>query len=80
MAQRLKNPPAVLETRVQSPGGEDPLEKGMATHSSIVPGESHGQMSLVGYSPWNLEESDTPELLTHTHTHKIVNSKALLHR
>ena len=32
----LKNPPAMLETRVQSPGGEDPLEKGMATHSSIL--------------------------------------------
>ena len=24
----------------------------MATHSSILPGESHGQRSLVGYSPW----------------------------
>ena len=36
MAQRLKNPPAVLETGVQSPGGEDPLEKGTATHSSIL--------------------------------------------
>ena len=31
---------------------EDPLEKGMATHSSILPGESHGQRSLAGYSPW----------------------------
>ena len=36
VAQRLKNPPAVLETSVQSLGGEDPLEKGMATHSSIL--------------------------------------------
>ena len=33
------------------PGQEDPLEKGMATHSSILPGESHGQSSLMGYSP-----------------------------
>ena len=31
-----KNPPAVWETRVQSLGWEDSLEKGMATHSSIL--------------------------------------------
>ena len=31
----VKNPPAVQETRVRSLGWEDPLEKGMATHSSI---------------------------------------------
>ena len=32
----VKNPPAVLETRVRSLGREDPLEEGMATHSSIL--------------------------------------------
>ena len=32
-------------------GQEDLLEKGMATHSSILPGESHGQRHLAGYSP-----------------------------
>ena len=32
-------------------GWEDPLEKGMATHSSILPGESHGQRNLAGFSP-----------------------------
>ena len=31
----------------------------------FLPGESHGQRSLVGYSPWNLKESDTTERLTH---------------
>ena len=36
MAQTVKNLPAMQETRVQSLGGEDPLEKGMATHSSII--------------------------------------------
>ena len=36
MAQLVKNPPAVRETRVQSLGWEDPLEKGKATHSSIL--------------------------------------------
>ena len=30
------------------------LEKGMAPHSSILPGESHGQKSLTDYSPWDL--------------------------
>ena len=36
MAQLVKNPPAVQETWVQSLGWEDPLEKGKATHSSIL--------------------------------------------
>ena len=36
MAQRVKHLPAMRETWVQSLGGEDPLEKGMATHSSIL--------------------------------------------
>ena len=36
MAQMVKNLPAMQETQVQSLGREDPLEKGMATHSSIL--------------------------------------------
>ena len=36
MTQTVKNLPAVQETRVRSPGQEDPLEEGMATHSSIL--------------------------------------------
>ena len=36
MAQAVKNLPAMKETQVQSLGQEDPLEKGMATHSSIL--------------------------------------------
>ena len=36
MAQTVKNLPAMRETWVQSLGQEDPLEKGMATHSSIL--------------------------------------------
>ena len=36
MAQTVKNLPALQETRIQSLGQEDPLEKGMATHSSIL--------------------------------------------
>ena len=36
VAQLVKNPPTMLETWVQSLACEDPLEKGMATHSSIL--------------------------------------------
>ena len=46
----VKNLPAMQEIRVQSLDQEDPLEKGMAAHSSILAGEFHGQRSLVGYS------------------------------
>ena len=56
------------ETWVQSLGWKHPLEKGMATHSSFLPGEFHGQRSLAGYSPWGCKELDTTERLTHTHT------------
>ena len=47
-----KSPPAIQETQDQPLGWEDPLERGMATHSVFLPGKSHGQRSLVGYSPW----------------------------
>ena len=33
----------------------------------LLPGESHGRRSLVGYSPWGREESDTTERLIRTH-------------
>ena len=36
MVQTVKNPPPVWETWVQSLGWEDPLEEGMATHSSVL--------------------------------------------
>ena len=51
------------ESQVWSLGQEDPLEKGMATGSApaSLPGESHGQRSLVGYGPWDRKESDTTE-------------------
>ena len=63
MAQKVKRLPAMWETRVQPLGWEDLLEKEMATHSSIWSGKSHGQRSLVGYSPWGHKESDLTERL-----------------
>ena len=62
----VKNPLAMQETQVQSLGREDPLEKGMTTHSSILAWRIHGQRSLVGYNPWDPKELDTTELLTVT--------------
>ena len=56
----------MLETQVPSLGREDPLEEGMATHSIILPGESQGQRSLAGYSPWDHKESDTTEATLQT--------------
>ena len=47
VAQRVKNLPAMPETWVCSLGWEDPLEKGIATYSSIL---AQRQRSLVGYS------------------------------
>ena len=54
MVQRIKHLPAMQETQVRSLGWEDPLEKGMATHSSTlgISEKFHGQESLVSYSPW----------------------------
>ena len=54
MVQMVKNLPAMQEIWVQSLGGEDPLEKGMATHSSILAWkipwmEEPGGLQTVGW-------------------------------
>ena len=64
VAQIVKNLPAVQKTRVQYQGQEDPVEKEMAPHSSILPWEFYGWRSLAGYSPWVRKESDMTEWLT----------------
>ena len=46
---------------------EDLLEKGSQPTPVFLPGESHGQRSLAGYSPWGHKESDTTEVTEHTH-------------
>ena len=52
IAQSVKNLSAMQETQVRFLGQEDPLEKEMAIHSSILAWKIHGQKSLAGYSPW----------------------------
>ena len=64
--QTVKNPPAMQETRVQSLGWEDPLEKGMATHSSIL------AWSIPWMEAWEahgVAESDMTEQLTFSLSH-----------
>ena len=65
VAQTVKKQPVMWETWVQSLGREEPLEKGMATHSSIQCScleNPHGQRSPSGYSPWGGKESDRTEV------------------
>ena len=59
----MQNPPAVQGTQVQSLGWEDSLEKGMATHSSILAWRIPWTEDLVGYSPWGPKELDIAEQL-----------------
>ena len=65
VAQTVKNLPAIQETQVWSLGREDPLEKGMAIHSSILAWRISWIEEPAGYSPWGCKESDTTEQLTH---------------
>ena len=60
VAQLVKNLPAMWETWVRSMDWEDPLEKGMATHSGILA----WRIPWTVYSPWPHKESDTTEQLS----------------
>ena len=71
VAQTVKNIPSMWETWDRSPCWQDPLEKGVATHSIILawripwteePGE------LQSYIPWGHKELDTAGHLTYIHT------------
>ena len=67
MTHLVKNPPAMRETWVRSPGWEDPLEEGRETTPVFLPQESREQRNLAGYSPWGHKESDTTEWLSTAH-------------
>ena len=76
--QKIKNLPAMQEAWVWPLGQKDPLEKEIATYSTILwrrkwqsipvflPGELHGQRRLAGYSSWDHKESDMTKQVTHT--------------
>ena len=68
-AQMVKNLPAMKKTWVQPLGWEDPLGRAWQPTPIFLPGESHGQRNLAGYSPWSHKESDMTEWLS---THRQV--------
>ena len=61
LVQTVKNPPAVWETWVRSLGWEDPLEEGMATHSSILAWRIPWTEEPGGLQSMGSQESDTTE-------------------
>ena len=61
VAQMVKHLSTKRETWVRALGWEDTLEKEMAIHSLFLPGESHGQRSLVGYIVHKVAKSWTPQ-------------------
>ena len=80
VAQTVKNLPAVQETGVQSLGLEDPLEKGMATHSIILAWRIPWTEEPGGYSPWGHKELDTTECLTLSLFHSLLENKLHIFR
>ena len=57
----VKKLPAMQETQVQLLAWEDPLEKGVTTHSSILAWRIPWTEDVVGHSPWGCKESDMTE-------------------
>ena len=61
IAQVVKNLPAMQETRFDPWVGKILWKRKWLPTPVFLPGESHGQRSLAGYSPWGCKESDTTE-------------------
>ena len=61
VAQMVKRLPAMQETWAQSLGCKIPRRRRWQPTSVLLPGKSHRQGSLVGYSPWGCKESDRTE-------------------
>ena len=67
VALEIKNQPANagdIKDRVLCLHWEDPWRRAWPPTPVFLPGESHGQRSLEGYSPWGCTESDMTELLS----------------
>ena len=74
MTQVVKNLPAVQVRKM-------PWRRKWQPTSVFLPGESHGQRNLVGYSPWGSKESDTNKQLSLRHPfmdHSLAVAKGLL--
>ena len=66
------------EMQVRSLGQEDPLEQKMAPTLVSLPGKSHGQRGLAGYSPWGRKESDTTEQLNNIIVRNVTYNEHLV--
>ena len=64
LIQTVRSRPSMQETRIQSLGWEEPLEKGMVTHSSILAWRISRTEEPGGLESLGLQESDTTERLT----------------
>ena len=71
VAQSVNSLPAMQETWVRFQGWEDPLEKEMATHSSVLTLRTPWREEP---STWSCKESDMTEQLTHIRMAKILNT------
>ena len=69
----VKNPSAMQETQVQCLDWENPLEKRMATHSSILAWKIPWTEVPGGLQPMGSQESDTTQELNHNHHHHHIN-------
>ena len=63
MAQTVKRLPECRRPRFDSWVGKIPWRRKWQSTPALLPGKSHGQRSLIGYSPWGRKESDTTDRL-----------------
>ena len=61
VAQMVKSPPAMQKTQICSPGWKDPLQKGVAIHSSILAWRVPWTQEPSGYSSYGSKDLDTTE-------------------
>ena len=77
VAQMVKNLPIFWETWFNPWVEKIPLRREWTLTPVFLPGKFHGQMSLVGYNPWTVKESDKTE---HAHAHAVPASYQLRHQ
>ena len=68
------------ETQIWFLGWEDPWKRAWQPTPVFLPGESHGQKSPAGYSPWGRKELDTTEETEHAHIYVYVYMEKIFPR
>ena len=74
----VKNPPEMQEMQVSPWAGKTPRRRAWQPTLVLLPGESHGRSSLVGYSPWGCKELNTTEMTEHAHMSGLKQQKFIL--